>query len=111
MFISINKKISDAGEEIEELFTDWYHFQDDNPNPWADNELVAYAKAYGIILVTQESYNPTAYEKNYKIVTVCEKLGAYCNTKYYHSKESNLNTSFQCIDFVELSKREKLYKS
>ena len=81
----------------------------------ADAHLVVYAKAYNLILVTQETPNkkepkPTKF-KNLKIPTACNKLGGYYRCGLDVTSDINPNqTSFQCINFVELAKREKLDK-
>jgi len=58
---------------------------------WADPELIAYAKANNLILVTQEKYGEPDKEENYKIPRIC------------------LDFDVKCIDFLELIKREKLH--
>ena len=55
---------------LEETFNDWYHYYDDSKDNWADPHLIAYAKAYDVVLVTQEKCNYKATEEhNYKIPT------------------------------------------
>lgn len=80
----------------------------------ADAYLVVYAKAYNLILVTQEMPNtaepkPNKFKK-LKIPTACKKLGGYyrCGLMEVTSDIDPNQTSFQCINFVEFAKREKL---
>lgn len=75
-----------------------------------DSEIVVFAKAYNLILVTQETPNFTAKKQSqYKIPTACKKLGAYCRCglEVTHDVDPT-QTPFQCINFVELARREKL---
>ena len=56
-------------------------------------ELIAFSKAHDLVLVTQEKCNINATEeKNYKIPTICYKYGV------------------ECINFLELIKRENLHE-
>ena len=77
----------------------------------ADTELVVFAKAYNLILVTQETPNFTAKKQSqYNIPTACKKLGAYCRCGLLEVTYDvdPTQTPFQCINFVELARREKL---
>ncbi|KZX10167.1 DUF4411 family protein [Methanobrevibacter curvatus] len=107
----MNNNISTELGFLEENFPEWYHNYDDSKNNWADPYLIAYAMAYSAVLVTQEKCNLGATnESNYKIPTICPKLGAYCHSDKLISKNINPDTApFQCINFFELIKREKLY--
>ena len=77
----------------------------------ADAYLVVYAKAYNLILVTQEIPNTTDPKPNkfkkLKIPTACKKLGGYyrCGLDVTSDIDPD-QTSFQCINFVELARRE-----
>ncbi|MDR3291998.1 MAG: DUF4411 family protein [Methanobrevibacter sp.] len=110
MFIPPNNDIILELSFLEEKFLIWYHSKDDSKD-WADPYLIAYAKAYDAVLVTQEGWYPDRKEKNYSIPIVCSKLGAYCHIGQYSTKNVNRTASFQCIDFIELIKRESLYES
>lgn len=89
-------------------FPEWYLAGIEKTTPWADPELIAFARAHGIVLVTCENCNMDSEEKNHKIPTICYKLGAYCHIRGENSKTVPNTTDFQCIDFYELIKREKL---
>ena len=92
------------------------YFEYYDKKSFADAYLVVYAKAYNLILVTQELPNkkePKANKfKNLKIPTACKKLGGYyrCGLAEVTSNIDPNQTSFQCINFVELARREKLNK-
>lgn len=77
----------------------------------ADIPLVAFAKTHNLVLVTQESYNydSNTKEKNYRIPTLCELEGAKCVVENCKTDYSNVDYDFECIDFVELVKRERLF--
>ena len=77
---------------------------------YADWDLVFYAKAYNLILVTQEKPNFNKKKpKDYKIPTACKRLGAYCRCGIEVTSDIDPSqTPFQCINFVELARREKL---
>ena len=79
----------------------------------ADSALVVFAKAYNLTIVTQESPNfTTKKQSQYNIPTACKKLGAYCRCgvlEVTHDVDST-KAPFQCINFVELVRREKLYQ-
>lgn len=96
-------------KNIKNKFPGWYNKNKSK----ADRDLVVFAKAYNLILVTQETPNFTQKNQNkYKIPTVCKELGAYCRCGL--AVTSNINpcqTPFQCINFVELARRENLNQS
>ena len=76
----------------------------------ADKDLVVFAKAYDLVLVTQETPNFTQKKSSkYKIPTACKELGAYCRCGFLEvtSDVNPTQTPFQCINFVELARREK----
>jgi hypothetical protein len=111
MFEPMDDNISKELSFLEETFYDWYHYYDDSKDDWADPHLIAYAKAYNAVLVTQEKCNFKATKQhNYKIPTICAKLGAYCHIDKNITKNTSPYTPFQCINFFELIKREKLYE-
>ena len=72
---------------------------------------MAFAKTHNLVLVTQESYNynPDTNEKKYTIPTLCELEGAKCTVENCQTDYSDENYDFECIDFVELVKRERLF--
>lgn len=85
----------------------WYRRNNSN----ADKDLVVFAKAYDLVLVTQETPNFTKKKQSaYKIPTACKKLGAYCRCGFLEVTPDvdPTQTPFQCINFVELVRREKL---
>ena len=93
--------------ELSSIFPKWYN---QNKNK-ADYYLIAFAKVKKLTLVTQEKMNLDASsDKTYKIPTVCHKIGAKCTLKGCSVEyDENMDYEFECIDFVELVKREKLY--
>lgn len=92
--------------ELYSMFPNWYEENEDK----ADLYLVAFAKSKGLTLVTQESMNLNAEkDENYKIPTVCHKMGAKCIMKSSDIDYEDRDYDFECIDFVELAKRERLY--
>lgn len=105
----IDQKVVDAAKLLSEKFPLWYNSNEDEDKPWADPEIIAFAKAHNIVIVTQENWDKDVAEQNYNIPLVCAKLGAYCHIKDEYTSGIDKNTPFQCIDFVELIKREKLY--
>lgn len=81
-------------DEITNLFTTFREWAKNiNKKPtWADPEVIAFSKAYDLILVTQEACNiNSTKEIKYRIPTICHKYGV------------------KCIDFLELIKRENLH--
>lgn len=87
---------------------EWY-FSKGESSLWADRDLIIHAKAYNLVLVTQEVWNLNANKKNYKIPSVCVELGAYCRNGKECTDNIDPNTApFHCIDFAELVKRENL---
>ena len=101
-----DEQYSITSKKIQHKFPGWYS----RNRSKADFTLVVYAKAYNLILVTQETANfSQSKDKNFNIPTVCKKLGAYCrNGLEFTSKVDPTQTPFQCINFVELVRREKL---
>lgn len=102
----LDEKYTDETKIIKNQFPGWY-----NKNKLkADLNLVVFAKAYNLILVTQETPNFTQKKQNkYKIPTVCKKLGAYCRCGWEVTSDIDPSqASFQCINFVELVRRERL---
>jgi len=108
MFIPLTPIVTEEMDKLDEEYPLWFNSEKNTEVPWADSSLVAYAKAYKCALVTQEHMNLEAEEQNYKIPTICEKLGAFCSIGKMKTKNNPSNTTFQCIDFIELVKREKL---
>ncbi|MBQ2651942.1 MAG: DUF4411 family protein [Methanobrevibacter sp.] len=85
----------------------WYRKNENN----ADTNIVVFAKAYNLTLVTQETPNFSVKKQGrYKIPTACKELGAYCRCGLLEVTHdvNPIETSFQCINFVELVRREKL---
>lgn len=110
IFKNIDDKVVMALNLLSSKFQKWYEAHQEENKPWADPQLIAFAMAYDIVLVTQEHWNKDATEEhNFKIPTICSKLGAYCKINNKESDDMAITTPFQCIDFFELIKREKLY--
>jgi hypothetical protein len=55
MFKPLNNSTAQELSNLDEKFPIWYHSKDESGKNWADPHLIAYAKAYDSILVTQES--------------------------------------------------------
>lgn len=73
-------------------FQRWTIHNNRKKTTWADPELIAYAKAKNVVLVTQEAFNNPSKEENYGIPRICLDFGV------------------ECINFLELIKREELHK-
>ena len=76
-----------------------------------DTDLVVFAKAYNLTLVTQETPNFNATKQGqYKMPTACKELGAYCRCGLLEVTYDvgPIQAPFHCINFVELVRREKL---
>ncbi|MBZ2164465.1 DUF4411 family protein [Methanobacterium spitsbergense] len=95
---------------LSSTFPIWYEKGIEKP-VWADPELIAFAMAHNKVLVTCEKCNINGREHNFRIPTICSKLGAYCHIRGKYTKNIPFTNSFQCIDFQELIEREKLYES
>jgi len=93
--------------KLSTIFPGWYNQNKEK----ADYFLIAFAKVKELTLVTQEKMNIDAdKEKNYRIPTVCHKIGAKCTLKSCKLEyDESIDYDFECIDFVELVKRERLY--
>ena len=104
--LPIDDKYTKETKNIKRELPGWY----ERNRTKADWNLVVYAKAYNLILVTQETPNfDVKKPKSYKIPMACKKLGAYCRCGLeVTSSIDPSQTSFQCINFVELARREKL---
>lgn len=112
MFVPLDNNIVEELGFLSEEFPDWYLANINSKKDGADPYLVAYAKVHGAVLVTQEKWDSdTKKEHNYKVPTVCAKLGAYCHIGKSISKDVGLDAPFQCIDFFEMIKRESLFQS
>lgn len=86
--------------------------QNEKDNSIADIPLVSFAKAHNLILVTHETYNYDSKmsQKKIKIPTLCDLEGAKCTMESCEKEfDENIEYDFECIDFVELVKRERLY--
>lgn len=84
--------VQDELINLQDKFKKWVQHNNKKHAYWADPELVAYSKANGLILVTQEKQPNVPFNvESYKIPTICSNLGV------------------ECIDMLELFKREKLH--
>lgn len=104
--LPVDEKYANETKKIKNELPGWYH----RNRKKADWDLVVFAKAYNLILVTQETPNfSKKKQKEYKIPTACKKLGAYCRCGLEVTSDIDpAKTPFQCINFVELVRREKL---
>ncbi|MDO9626540.1 MAG: DUF4411 family protein [Methanobacteriaceae archaeon] len=110
IFKKLDDNVVNSANILSSKFPVWYEKNTEEDKPWADPQLIAFAMAYNIVLVTQEDWNLNATEEhNYKIPTICSKLGAYCKINSKESEDIDNNVPFQCIDFFELIKRESLH--
>ncbi|KZX16114.1 DUF4411 family protein [Methanobrevibacter filiformis] len=108
MFIPLSQEVIERGNELSKRFPLWYK-TGENKKHWADPEIIAFAKINNIILVTQENWNSeSTKEEKYKIPTICEKIGAKCHIKDNFHENVKVK-GFQCIDLLELIKREELH--
>lgn len=105
-----DEKFSIELNNIKKQFPGWYNRKKE-ADLWADRDLVIYAKAYDLVLVTQESPNFSQTKQNrYKIPTICMRLNAFCRIgKDFTENISPNDTSFHCINFTELIRRENLH--
>jgi len=95
---------------LKNKFPKWYEYQINRPKS-ADMELICFAKYHEKVLVTQEGWNFTnKREKEFKIPTICSKIGAYCHIGKVKDDKSKISNGFQCIDLLELIKRENLHE-
>jgi hypothetical protein len=107
MFIGHDQKYSDETNFIRKEVKGWYEYHSNRGS--ADLELVIHAKAHNLVLVTLEGWGFESKQKDSKIPNICERLGAYCRTGNYCTESIDPNVApFQCIDFVELVRRENL---
>ena len=104
--LPLDDKYIDETKKVRDKLPGWYQKNERK----VDKDLVVFAKTYNLILVTQESPNFNAKKpRSYKIPKACKELGAYCRCGI--EVTSNIDptqTPFQCINFVELARREKL---
>lgn len=107
---TIDNEIAPYLNKLSIKFPNWYGKNEKK----ADYYLVAHAKVKNLVLVTQEGINLNASEENYKIHTVCYKLGARCippeTNKNHIFCQNKEKIDFECVSFNELVKREKLYR-
>lgn len=86
------EKVQEELINLQSSFEKWVEYNNKKKFTWADPELIAYSKAYDLTLVTQEKQpNIPKKEGLYKIPTICSNFGV------------------ECIDILELFKREKLH--
>jgi hypothetical protein len=110
MFLKPSPKIFQVAAKLHKKFPNWYDKNKEKKN-WADSQVIAFAKYHNAILVTQEGWNWKAQsDRKYKIPTICSKSGAYCHIGEKFDPEIKKYDGFQCIDFLELIKRENLHE-
>lgn len=110
MFEMPSQEILDIVEDLHSNFPNWYDLNKENEN-WADSQVIAFAKHHDVVLVTQEGWNWNATsDRRYKIPTICSKSGAYCHIGNRKDSEIDGHDGFQCIDLLELIKRERLHE-
>lgn len=110
MFQMPSTEVFNTVAKLHKMFPNWYKVNKRKKN-WADSQVIAFAKCNGLVLVTQEGWNWKAEaDKKFKIPTICSKIGAYCHIR--DKKEPNIANpnGFQCIDLLELIKRENLHE-
>lgn len=98
-------------EDINSRYPDLVE-QNEKDNSIADIPLVSFAKAHNLILVTNETYNynQNMSQKNIRIPTLCDLEGAKCTMESCEKEfDVNIDYDFECIDFVELVKCERLF--
>ena len=74
-----DSKVTTNYQDLSAKFPIWFSEGIKKTTPWADPELIAFAMANDIILVTCEKCNIDSEEQNHKIPTICYKLGAFCH--------------------------------
>lgn len=110
MFEIPSQDILDVVEALHTQFPNWYDLNKEKEN-WADSQVIAFAKHHDIVLVTQEGWNWNAIsDRKYKIPTICSESGAYCHIGNRKDPEIDNHDGFQCIDLLELIKREELHE-
>lgn len=108
MFQSLTSLATDEYNQLAIDFDEWFNGPQ-SKFPWADPEIIAFAKAHDLVVVTMEKWNCKTEIQNHRIPTICQKLGAYVHIRDEHSKNVDINTPFQCIDLLEFFKREGMY--
>lgn len=109
MFKTPSNNVLQTVSNLHRRFPIWYQFNVENKKIWADAQVIAFAKYYKIVLVTQEAWNKESEkEQNFRIPTICSRSGALCHIKNQVDHGIKNHNGFQCIDFLELIKREGL---
>lgn len=95
-------------QDLQDKYPEYFnHYVNKKPNS-ADPFLITYAYHNKLCIVTQEEFqksNPK--QKNYKIMTLCEKLSAVCIDNNYLKRNINkYKRGFGCICFSELIRIE-----
>ena len=110
IFKPLDNKSIIVMNQINSHYPDLYK-ENNRKNSLADIPLVAFAKAHNLVLVTQEAYNYSQFtkEKKYTIPTLCELEGGKCIVENCQTEYGDIEYDFECIDFIELIKRERLY--
>ena len=110
MFQMPSDEVLETVASLHNRFPNWYKVNKMKKN-WADSQVIAFAKCYDMALVTQEGWNWRAEsDKKFKIPTICSKIGAYCHIRDRKEPKIENPKGFQCIDLLELIKRENLYE-
>jgi hypothetical protein len=109
MFQLLRGPVINELSNLSARFPDWYNVGHEKNDVWADPEIIAFAKAYDLVIVTMECWNGNSEEHNHKIPTICEKLGGYVHIRERYTADVDEDTPFQCIDLLEFFKREEMY--
>ena len=93
---SFVSQTEDVKKTLIDLFNEYQGWSENSKTnaTWADGELVAFAKTHSLILVTEEKIrdNFMGDDKNSKIPDLCKK------------------EEIECINFLELIKKENLHE-
>jgi hypothetical protein len=110
MFQTPSTPVFNIVASLHRRFPDWYQKNKKKKN-WADSQVIAFAKYHDLILVTQEGWNWKAKSNGkFKIPTICSNMGALCHIGEKKDSGIEKHNGFQCIDMLELIKRENLHK-
>mgnify|MGYP000942751455 CR=1 FL=1 len=109
MFQLLRGPVINELNNLSSIFKEWYTIGHERKDVWADPEIIAFAKAYDLVIVTMEGWNVNSEEQNHSIPTICEKLDGYVHIGDKYTTDVDKDTPFQCIDLLEFFKREEMY--